>query len=655
MTEPARAIKSKKQIALDTADLGLCVFPIVPNAKSPPLIPNWQNEASNNHNRVNAWWDEWPDANIGVCTNGLMLIDVDIKKGGREAFEGLLKQAELLGDPMPSTWAVRTTTGGAHLYFALPQGVTVANSVEHLCKGVDVRGEGGYVVAPGSTIGDKEYAWKGDYAPAKRVMAEAPQWLVDLSKKPIAKDANAGVRIVEEDEIALARADEYLRRFAPEAIQGGRDDIAFRLAARLYDEGISQPECLERLTSWNETHCHPPLDLHELQRLAWSAQKNRSKPIGVKHPNAPGMDVHEIAPRPVEAQVDKPLVFGNFHAVRADKGAQDARSRAQSDYLIKGVIDRGMSSVLIGAPGGGKTFLVLDMSYHIAAGKEWNGVKVKQGAVVYLALEAGKLILRRLAALEHKYGPMGDTPLFVVPCPADLAHGNEDTGALIALLRAIEKASGHKIELVVIDTLARAISGGDESSSKDMGAVIKAVDYIRAALDCHGMLIHHPGLAAPDRGRGSSNVFGAVDTEMVVTNKVLKFTKQRDGEKGDPIRFSLKLVRIGVDDEGGPITSCTVSLVRKGEAGERIPLTAAEQQVYDRVMEALDKADLPDDSPFDLSFAQHAVRKSDSERLPAKSTLSEHVRSCSEKGWFEKLNNHQWVVLRSETFGNVRN
>lgn len=294
---------SKLEIALALAKLGFNVFPITPNSKKPPLINNWPNLATNDARQIKEWWGTWPDANVGICTTGLCVVDVDTKSGGHETFKSLLDEIMLLGEPVSGTWTSKTPSGGLHLIFSMPRGVTVANSASHVCKGVDIRGENGYIVAPGSTIGDGVYAWKPatvdhkGYAPADRPLAEAPAWLIALCKKPVAKSAAAGVRIIEEDEIALARADEWLRRFAPEATEGNRNDTAFKVAARLYDEGISRESCMERMLSWNETNCHPSLELHEIESVVQNAETKRANAVGCKHPLATGFNAVQSSER----------------------------------------------------------------------------------------------------------------------------------------------------------------------------------------------------------------------------------------------------------------------------------------------------------------------------------------------------------------------
>ena len=133
-----------------------------------------------------------------------------------------------------------------------------------------------------------------------------------------------------------------------------------------------------------------------------------------------------------------------------------------------------------------------------------------------------------------------------------------DVKEIIQLLLNVEATCGHKLELFVVDTMARVVSGGDEASSKDMGAVIKAVDMIRDQVKTASLIVHHPGWSDESRGRGFSGVPGAVDTEILIQNHTIKFNLQKDMECGPSIGFKVMPIRIGVDSKGREITSCYV-------------------------------------------------------------------------------------------------
>jgi hypothetical protein len=161
------------------ARAGLPVFPIQPRGKQ-PLTAHGFHDASTFPKVITAWWKQWPKANVGIRTGeeaGVVVLDVD----GPEGEESLRK----LPQEIPPTW-IASTGKGAHLYFAHP-GEKASNSVRKLGPGLDVRGDGGYVVAPPSIHPSGEvYTWLGE----RRTLAPWPEWLKPAPRpKPTAKPA----------------------------------------------------------------------------------------------------------------------------------------------------------------------------------------------------------------------------------------------------------------------------------------------------------------------------------------------------------------------------------------------------------------------------------------------------------------------------------
>lgn len=627
---------TKLEAALDAARRGFAVFPLVPNAKTPAL-KNWQNLATTDTTQLEAWWAQWPEANIGIVTTPYLVVDIDPWKGGDATAELLA-----LTEDFPKTLCSRSGRGGSHMIYALPEHVVVRGGADKLGKGIDIKSWGGLIAAPGSAIKEGTYAWLND-----RPMAIAPQWLIDRCKAAKPKKDNAGKRLVDEDGEAIDRAFEWLASRSPSAEKGNRGYTAYQVACRLYEVGVSRSTCVELLGEWSETRCDPPMDAADVAHAAQSAENNMQNAIGSKHSMAPGFEAVEIGPLSVIPSTERPRE--KFFIWRADEAAARALS-APRKSLIEGVLQCEGEAVMVGAPGGGKTFLALDMSYHVAKGLSWAGRDVTQGSVVYIATEAQEGINARVAALERHYGALGDTPLYVIPCPADLAHGTADTYALVDL---IQKKCGDTVALVVIDTLARAISGGDDSNAKDMGAVIMAAGFIRYTLHTATLLIHHPGKDETKGARGSSHLLGAVDTEMVLKRGELRVTKQRDMVLEAPIRFKLEPVRIGLDHKGREVRSCWVRTLPPNEKGSfDIPLTGIEREV----IVAID-AELKHDKNqiIDREFVVKALGNSESNASHEKSTVRGYLSALSAKGWLSKVIDGQYVRERLKALESVGN
>jgi AAA domain len=205
----------------------------------------------------------------------------------------------------------------------------------------------------------------------------------------------------------------------------------------------------------------------------------------------------------------------------------------------------------------------LDKGFHVGAGLDWNGKKVKHGLVVYIAAEGGKRIKRRIAALQKRYreeyGDVAPDPLFaLVRYQIDLRSNEADLNSLLALVREAEKKTGEKCVWLIVDTLSRAMAGGDENSPVDMGRVVASADRFRAETGAHFTYIHHTGKDAARGARGHSLLRAATDTEIETTAGSLILTKQRDGELGFKIGFKLVDLVIGEDPNGLCVKSAVV-------------------------------------------------------------------------------------------------
>lgn len=166
--------------AFEVAALGLPIFTCRPRDKR-PLHTGWQAEATKDPTAVEALWVAAPTANIGVATGtGVMVVDIDTKHG--DGFE-VLRGLEAQHGALPPTLRVETPSGGQHIYLRLPDGETVRNTAGKLGQNIDTRGDGGYVVGPGSVTSDGCYSVASDLP-----IAPCPPWLLDmLRQKPSAK------------------------------------------------------------------------------------------------------------------------------------------------------------------------------------------------------------------------------------------------------------------------------------------------------------------------------------------------------------------------------------------------------------------------------------------------------------------------------------
>lgn len=397
-----------------------------------------------------------------------------------------------------------------------------------------------------------------------------PAWITDALEISTNRGPNTEPVVEYDTEEAIIRATDHLRNHAPLAVEGDHGDATTnRVMARVKDYGVSPEMCLAiALEEWNP-RCSPPWSPEALAYKIDSAWRSGKNPPGSAHSSV----AFDRMPR-------EPIAKGKFIALLPDGIVLDTEPR----HLIEGVIDEKSTAVIYGASNSGKTFFTMDLAGHIAAGKPWGGREVKQGLVVYIAAEAGHGAKRRVLALKRRLGAE-EFPLALVPHPVNLRSNLVDANELVDLVRAVEADVGQPCVLVVIDTLSRALSGGDENASSDMGEFIRHVEHLRARVDATVLLVHHSGKNAAAGARGWSGLKGALDTEIEVKElpggeRVASFEKQREGEKASPVRFALRTVVLGADTRGKDIKTCVVAL--EGEHGFTVAAVPPRQ--------ALDKA-----------------------------------------------------------------
>lgn len=227
-----------------------------------PLTAQGFKDGSTEAATIRGWWRAEPAANIGLATgaaSGLVVLDIDPRHKGDESFKQMLQLH-------PGTWAntrtVFTGGGGIHLYFQHP-GVPIRNKSKlNGWEGIDVRGDGGYVVAPPSFTGGT-YKWDDDKTP----MAPLPEWLLRLLTEP-QRSVSAGGAGITRDEAMQG------------VLEGGRNHYLASLGGYLQRKGISPEALAAALHTENENKCVPPLPEWEVENIIRSVSRyNASEPV----------------------------------------------------------------------------------------------------------------------------------------------------------------------------------------------------------------------------------------------------------------------------------------------------------------------------------------------------------------------------------------
>jgi hypothetical protein len=175
-----------------------------------------------------------------------------------------------------------------------------------------------------------------------------------------------------------------------------------------------------------------------------------------------------------------------------------------------------------------------------------------------------------------------------MPKPVDLLDSQADVNAVVQLIEYVAHHKNLPVRLVVIDTLSRAMAGGNENSPEDMTALISNCDRIRDTTGAHVCIIHHSGKDEARGARGHSSLRAATDTEIEIrrdpalTRSTARVAKQRDLEADQPFDFTLKPIALGTNRRGKDVTSCVVL-----DAGETVVIARDETTLSDKEMQAL--------------------------------------------------------------------
>ncbi len=500
-------------LALMLARQGFQIFPLRPNSKEPLSKADmdgqgWKEYATTDEGNIREWFAFNPGMNYAVSPGANAVVidaDNDIRTGkdGESEFRRLM--AEHMSDESGlKTFAVKTPRGGKHFYYMTTR--SASNSVSKLASGIDVRGDGGYVVGPGchteATPDGKTVT--GEYVVINDgTILDAPEWLMSAIGAGQKRDPLAQVPLVEPDmPSAIERGREFLKAWPP-AIQGeGGDHHTYVTAERLKDFGLSESKVIDLLTeeliaapdgmkSWNDC-CDPPWSPGELEIKVRNAFRYGKEPPGSRASLIDMVDPTEWT-----------------NATDDDEtGPVSAAKLAAGEYLpVEYVVERllmsGLVNLLHGDGGTGKTTFALQIGVAVASGHTLLDFAAKQMPVFVVVAEDdyGETKKRLLRICSAMGVGLEDLPLTVWARPGQdcTLAVVDDTGAwkkgqfYDALCAELQKVGPC---LLILDSLAD-IAVLDEMSRQPVNTFCKKVlGGFCKRFGCTVLALGHPSKAS---------------------------------------------------------------------------------------------------------------------------------------------------------------
>lgn len=484
-------------VALQLAKSGLPVFPCKPDKS--PLTANGFKASTTDTKQVKAWWTKYPDAMPGLPTgaaSGVAVLDID-RKGDKDGFKAL-KQAGL-HKAVKAPYVVDTPSGGQHIYYAHVDGLGCSNT--GLPTGVDVRADGGYVIAPGSIAPQGRYAVSGK---AKDMTAKPfPAKLIKLVGKrktttPQSSEPTQPWKIVK---AAL--------KSIPNNGQGVdvSRDWWIKMLAALHHESSGSEKGLRLAHKWSDRL--PGADPAETDRVWDSFGKGTSKATGatiLHEARDHGWDDPSLVAKFIDLDADtssKP-----FFQDMADLLANPAPPR---EWHVKDWIPAKTVHLMGGDGGTGKSLLALQLAVATGTKAEWLGHEIhKPGVALYYGAEDDQDEIHR--RLQEVCEGMDVDPHEYAGCVQWRSAIAEDTVFAVLdqsgrvkptpLMKRIDsEIADVRPSVVVLDTLAN-LHALDPNSQEQAKAFVSLLIGICQRHGCTIILLAHPSRSGMATGNG---------------------------------------------------------------------------------------------------------------------------------------------------------
>lgn len=495
---------SALETALEFAKRGHYVFPLAKGTKHPVLKQSWKAISSNAPAQVQAWAGQYPQCNWAVdCgKSGLAVIDIDVRDGkpGMNSWEKLCAS----GEPLPATYQVQTPSGGVHIYF---KGEIATSAQTKLGAGIDTRGEGGYVVLPGSTLDTDELPY---LVTNGAEMAPLPHWLKSMGQdKPVTAEPFTG-------EGGTSRLTDA------EVLEHAKDDEKFQRLLRGEWEGDFPSQSEADMALCTKLAFYAGKDLEQMGRLFRESGLYREKWERDDYRDGTLRKSAALQAEMHPAQYDLKDAFGpiaqrfeEFYEREPVNGNMlGACKPPPRKWLIKGKggLQRNVVGCIAGQGGCGKTLFALQLAASIASGVDCLGgaFQFAHNGPVLMALAEDDMdeVNRRMYRIRDEIGVGTLDALHVWPRGGDArlvernAQGKlvESAGYKALCRKAVEL----KPALIVLDSLS-VVAGEAEMSNPDGAYVVSLLSRLCDICECTVLFLTHVSKASLAGKSGSGH------------------------------------------------------------------------------------------------------------------------------------------------------
>lgn len=509
-------LATARQLASD----GYHVFPLRPNAKT-PLTRHGFHDATTDPTQISEWWTRHPNANIGIAcgASGIIVADLDIKNG----VDGPGNWSTVV-DGVDHRPAVRVSTpsGGTHLLW---RGTGVNSSNGEVAPGVDVKAEGGYIVAPGSEIDGVAYRTSdGKALPRIEELPPASEALksVQASRKAVERRTSSEAR-----QGTTAPGGNLLSELlADPPAEGSRNNWLAEVAGHYASRHRSEFDLYERHLLLANDLLAEPLNEAEFSKTLWSIwNTEQAKPQTVTeddHAKAVAASVErkrveheariEFALWQAEQDPAQPFDAGSLRDILA-RPADDA-------YRVEGLIPAESSTVIMAKRKTGKTTFNLNLARALLLGGEFLRMFTTHPLRGNVAILNFEVTGRQLASWAADIG-VPDDRLYLVNLRGrrnPLTHP-ADRAELAAQLKA------QNVEALFVDPFGRAFAGNQNDAGEVSAWLVDLDTFARSEVGATELILNvHAGWNG-DRSRGSSALEDWPDS-------IIRLTTKDDDENG---------------------------------------------------------------------------------------------------------------------------